>query len=371
MKNKIATTFLLSVLVVTIVLSGGVHALVADEDTTDPQTSAPTTVEAPETVGEENNDTNIQNDYPLTQEYLDVLYNACCSAYGGEIILPETDGLHGPGAFPYTMENGRPMDSYVVHIPECYGRPGEDRPIQVWDNNGEVVEIPYDEIDPDLKQAVTFGYRRYQEILEGGKMVPIWEYSTGSYLAGVENYSPSASDAFETFNSVFQGKVVGISFEAKQAFHSQRFICKELYTVYDVEVINTYQGNVDARIQVKVHGGHPTYGIDEQRKAIDDIGLEECDIWQSGADHVLNLNETYLFTINVQYGISYIDEYDWGEIVISPDGLHHTVVYTVPFAFQPSTPTENGSLAVPSPNGTLNYENLMAYINSKSNEVDK
>lgn len=169
MKNKIATTFLLSVLVVTIVLSGGVHALVADEDTTDPQTSAPTTVEAPETVGEENNDTNIQNDYPLTQEYLDVLYNACCSAYGGEIILPETDGLHGPGAFPYTMENGRPMDSYVVHIPECYGRPGEDRPIQVWDNNGEVVEIPYDEIDPDLKQAVTFGYRRYQEILEGGQ----------------------------------------------------------------------------------------------------------------------------------------------------------------------------------------------------------
>lgn len=377
MKNKITTTILLSILAVTIVLSAGVHALVTDEDTTNSQTSAPITVEAPETVGEENNSTDIQNNYPLTQDYIDLIYKVYCAEglYGG-ISFPETDGLHGPGSMPYTNQYGRqPMDHYVLYsVLECYGRPGEDRPIKVC-VNGEVVEIPYDEIDPELKQAVTLRYRRYQEILEGGKKVPLSDYHTdehpgdldyGSYFGALdcpEDFYPSASAAFDVYDSVFQGKVVGISFEAKLAFNGYNYSRKELFTVYEVEVINTYQGSTDARIQIKIPGGHPTYGIDEQRKALDDIGLEMIYVPQSIPERVLELNETYVFTADIQYGVAIFRNIDYG--------VYGGQFYSVPFAFQPSTPDENGAMAVPDPDGPVNYENIMAYINSKSNEVDK
>lgn len=360
----------------TIVLSAGVHALVTDEDTTNPQTSAPITVEAPETVGEENSSTDIQNNYPLTQDYIDRIYEYYCGEpVNGVISFPETDGLHGPGSLPYTNQYGQPMDEYVLYyVPECYGRPGEDRPIKVCVGS-EVVEIPYDEIDPELKQAVTLRYRRYQEILEGGKKVPLSDYNTDArpdkpdycnYFSALdcpEDFYPSVSAAFDVYDSVFQGKVVGISFEAKLAFDGCNYSCKELFTVYDVEVINTYQGSTDARIQIKVPGGHPTYGIDEQRKALDDIGLEMIDIPQSIPERVLELNETYIFTANIQYGVAIFQNVNCG--------VCGGQKYSIPFAFQPSNPDENGVMSAADPNGVANYENILAYINSKSNEVDK
>lgn len=399
MKNKLLTTVILSVLAVSLVLSTGIYALVADEEVEIPEASASNVTVSPETAPEtvdendENNysPVNSSEDYAFTEEYLDDLYWYYGSELDSFINFYDYDGegtldlgIIGSGS----SLNGWVSASYAVHIPEFYGRPGEDRPLEVYDSNKEnpedpydkYVQIPYDELDSDLKRAVTARYRKYQEILDGGRMVPLDENPNSPIYAYVggrldSDFYPSAEEAVNCHDDVFRGKVVGITFEVDEYVDiggTWTFVRDELYTVYEVEVVDPLKGNVDEHVKIRVCGGHPTYGIAEQRKALIEGGLDKYYTSQCAPERVLELNETYIFTIDVTYGISIIPTIDWSQRIIDPDkGLEYWDIHCIPFAFKASEPSGNGTMATGNPNGEANYENILAYINSKSNEVDK
>lgn len=121
---------------------------------------------------------------------------------------------------------------------------------------------------------------------------------------------PAYKNAEEVVNAadlVFLGKIVDIDFQALDsstalsvsettAEHS-----RALYTVYSVEVIDTYKGNPTSVQKVRVMGGMIGYDVDRQLKIMEEgkvYGREYgIPIWDRYQKVNCNIGETFLFAL--------------------------------------------------------------------------
>ena len=109
----------------------------------------------------------------------------------------------------------------------------------------------------------------------------------------------SASEVVEKANLVFEGKVIGISFQVLDARTSLPPTSdteewnRSLHTVYDVEIISTYKGSAQGRIQVKMDGGIRGVRVDEQLKVLGADASKGIPVVDGMP--VLAIGKTYLF----------------------------------------------------------------------------
>ncbi len=243
-----------------------------------------------------------------------------------------------------------------VIIPENYGRPGEDRPLTVYDRSvRNHVEIPYDELDDILRDAVTLGYRMTQNSKDTGPLTAM----RGNVRDIINNYmwsadfehAPTADELCADATDIVYGKVVGISSYFGETLGQwgsgiiRRTYRKFFRTIYEIEVGESYVGSASGRIKIAVEGGHATYNTEYQAERAKQIGWTgDVPVYE---ETNLSIGENYLFVINRNhYNVSYYA----GE-----DGYGKRVYR---FAFKPS------ELPVPS-DSEPSYENIMAWIGKK------
>lgn len=89
---------------------------------------------------------------------------------------------------------------------------------------------------------------------------------------------------------VFEGTVVDISFWVKDYGNFWY-----LFTIYEVEVTNTYKGDVDTTEYVAMQFGIKDYKIEEQVQAQRDAGVEDPTHLRVTSFLVLEIGSHYLF----------------------------------------------------------------------------
>jgi len=111
----------------------------------------------------------------------------------------------------------------------------------------------------------------------------------------------NASEVVEKADLVFEGKVTGISFQVLDARTSLPPTSdteewnRSLHTVYDVEIISTYKGSAQGRIQVKMDGGIRGVRVDEQLKVLGADASKGIPVVEGMP--VLAIGKTYLFVV--------------------------------------------------------------------------
>ena len=115
----------------------------------------------------------------------------------------------------------------------------------------------------------------------------------------------SAQELVEDANTVFIGKVTGISFQVLNSMvalpptEETEERNYELYTIYDVDVITSYMGEASKSTQVRMCGGLMDYRVEEQLEV-----MKVGNAW--GSDYGIpimegskrfEIGETYLFAL--------------------------------------------------------------------------
>ena len=116
-----------------------------------------------------------------------------------------------------------------------------------------------------------------------------------------------ASDLIESADLVFVGKITGIDFQvldnrtALPPSVDTPDIARQLYTVYNVEVITSYKGDTSNITNIRVSGGMVDYRVEEQLEIMErdkalgwEIGIP---IWQSYKKTQCAIGEYCLFAL--------------------------------------------------------------------------
>ena len=136
--------------------------------------------------------------------------------------------------------------------------------------------------------------------------VPAERESEVEYLSIQITALPSkdAEELTETADVVIIGEVTGISFEVLDAatglppndetLENERWF----FTIYDIDVITLYKGEISDRVQMSVIGGIKDYRVEEQFKE-----LEKAYSWFQGSIPIndnmprINIGDIYLFVL--------------------------------------------------------------------------
>ncbi|MCL2072237.1 MAG: hypothetical protein FWH07_08450 [Oscillospiraceae bacterium] len=127
------------------------------------------------------------------------------------------------------------------------------------------------------------------------------------YIIGTPTYRPfeSARELTEMAGTVVIGKISGISFEVFNAetglppTEKTEEHNRWLYTIYDIDIITSYKGEMVHKVQMMMNGGIKDYRVEEQLSLIEKMG-----VWTGGGIPLeeympeIEIGETYLFTLN-------------------------------------------------------------------------
>ena len=149
-----------------------------------------------------------------------------------------------------------------------------------------------DEIEYGSVESSYFVFFDARELIEGvdgydeGSDVVLTGTVTGisfEVLDKVTGFSPSEG-AKEYYNDVY-----GQEIEPWHIF--------EMVTVYDVDVIESYKGEIVGSAQVTICGGLRDVRVEEQLAVSHEYGLEYIYLYEEGKVPVINIGETYLFAL--------------------------------------------------------------------------
>ena len=129
---------------------------------------------------------------------------------------------------------------------------------------------------------------------------------TVNYVLGSASYRPysTARELTENADTVIVGKVTGISFTvidiatgllpAEDSVDVNRWLC----TIYDVDILTTYKGEVLDTVQIRFEGGKKDYRVEEQLEVMREhrVVSEDTILLMTGIPEI-EIGETYLFAL--------------------------------------------------------------------------
>ena len=126
-----------------------------------------------------------------------------------------------------------------------------------------------------------------------------------TYSTGLPTYRPleDAQELVELADVVITGTVTNISFEVLEAEtglpYSEEIINGHywLYTIYDIDVIETYKGQTNSSISIRAIGGIKDYRAKEQFNLLKEANAHEMGITIWSGNPKMGVGETYLFTL--------------------------------------------------------------------------
>ncbi len=137
------------------------------------------------------------------------------------------------------------------------------------------------------------GQSRYMEIPEGlyAKMVADWPIY-------------HIDDLVQTADIVLIGRVKSIEFRvldmrtALPPTESTPAYAKDLYTIYHLDVLNIYKGDVEKSVSIRISGGMVGYRENEQLDLLQDYGMSDIiPVWDAQYMVQCAIGESYLFVL--------------------------------------------------------------------------
>ena len=122
-------------------------------------------------------------------------------------------------------------------------------------------------------------------------------------------YYETAEELTDTATDVYIGKVKEISFviidretnEPADINSVQGGESSALYTVYTVEITDSFKGEKKDEVKIKVNGGLPGYKEDEQYKLQESLGSSIIPVWDKNLEQ-LEIGSEYVFCTIHKYG---------------------------------------------------------------------
>lgn len=162
----------------------------------------------------------------------------------------------------------------------------------------------------------------------------------------------SIATLVDVADNVFEGKITNIDFDIVDIYTGESAKPEDdvsrlqLYTIYEVDIIDVYKGANADKAYIMVMGGMAGYKENEQCKAMDKFGIFNEDIGISVLDNVdsLKIGDSYLFLTNLN------------------TSKYHTIVNNTQFAYNINNSSQPTAFA---------YESIKKYVSEiKKNSSD-
>lgn len=112
-------------------------------------------------------------------------------------------------------------------------------------------------------------------------------------------YYPDVPSLVDQSSLILLGKVTGVTFEMLDMRTarppSEETVRQELYTVYEIEVIEQYKGAPAGTTQMRVPGGLEGVYLEEQAAALGQTIEDGIPVWEGMPE--IRIGETYLFVL--------------------------------------------------------------------------
>ena len=128
-----------------------------------------------------------------------------------------------------------------------------------------------------------------------------------SYMSADWPMYDTPKEVIDAANVVYIGKIVDISFEILNALNAMPITkdtpekYRELYTIYHIDIIQSYKGEEKEKTKLRIMGGLRDYHAEEQIELMEQKNANKKDsgipIWENSRQSTCEIGGTYLFAL--------------------------------------------------------------------------